>query len=411
MRKTIKNIMILSLSTASFAYAGNSSSGGTGGIYEDDVNPWFLENTSIVSYCIEVDSEHFNLDFSKIQDIVKSSIDTWKTSFEKASNDKYSSGELVPFEQVRLATQRFTQQDCSSETLLRFQFGVLSEDQQKEFSLEPKHVVAEAVRSSYDRIHLRGKGFIYVAPGSGRLRPDSSDMAVDPWSFQDGILLKRVLLHELGHVFGIGHSGGPYDLMGAEHPEFIVQKSTIENFKRSSPQELVETVSRIGIFGYEFPTAREMCDSPGTIDLDTPNIFDLFFGIPASNHCRKIVFTGKNSFAVYAALNRGDSYRLIGKAKTASSSSATSMQRVITPVARVKLTSEQRVFQKIPNLAKLTGYLEGPGVIRKDISRTNYESLDGRRKDFIKTTFLPNQLLQMEVIWKNEIVELFDSGS
>jgi hypothetical protein len=401
-------LVFLLLAGTPAAFGGNSSSGG-GGIYEDGVNPWFLENTPVVKYCVEVDEAHFNLERSRIQELVESAIGAWKDAFAKASNERYAPGELEPFGQVRIATQNFIQENCGLDTTLRFQFGVLSEDQKKEFSLEPKHVVAEAVRASYDKAQLRGQGFIYVAPDSGPLRPESSEMDASPWSFQDGILLKRVLLHELGHVFGLGHSGGPYDLMGAEHPEFIVQKSTIENLKRNTPQEIAEILNRIGIFGYEFPYGKEICDNPNIINLGE-NVFDRFFGVPEFTQCRKIIFK-EDSIAVYAAANNGDPYTLVGSARAASStSSPTSLSRAVGSVARVKFTSDQKVFQKLPDFAKRTGYLEGPGAIRKNIFRASYESLDGKRKGFIKTTFLPNQLLQMEVIWKGQIIELFDSG-
>lgn len=380
---------------------GDISSAG-GDVYGDTLNPWFLENTQTVSYCIEVDSGNFHLSSTRISEIITEAIESWKAGYKAANSNWYLPGELVPFGQVRIATQSFVKEECSPTTAVRFQFGVLTEEQKKEAIHEPTRVVAAAVRTDYDKVNLRGRGFIYVAPDSGTLRPSTPDMASDVWSFGDGIILKRVLLHELGHVFGLTHSRTAYDLMGAEQPEFIVQKSTLDNLRQSPLPNVKTFLSRVGIFGFQFPDEKEVCDPPGAISLGQSTV-DLFFGIPEGTHCRKFKFM-QDSIEVYAASRKGDDYALIGKTRSVVPGNSSSV------LQRIKLTPEQKVFQKIPNRNVIEGYLDGPAAIRRKVFRTYYDSVDGKRSGVVKAALLPNQLIEMEAVWNDQIVEVFDHG-
>lgn len=226
----------LVLPTSGFCEGARDSGGGD--VYGDTLNPWFLENTKNVSYCIEVDSAKFGAPAVALDSIVELAIAQWQSAFANARLNetvyKDADKNIEPYGMVRIATQNFKKEDCALSTMVRFQFGVLTQNQRRQCLLNPTQVIAETIRTAYDKANLRGRGFIYIAPESGPMRPRGLKMAKHPWSFHDGLILKRVLLHELGHLFGLSHSGDTYSLMGQNHPEYLVQQSTIENLSKRS---------------------------------------------------------------------------------------------------------------------------------------------------------------------------------
>jgi len=60
-------------------------------------------------------------------------------------------------------------------------------------------------RTSYDSAKMKGRGFVYVAPESGSNHPGVKFGSLLRWSTNEGIALKIILIHELGHVFGLKH--------------------------------------------------------------------------------------------------------------------------------------------------------------------------------------------------------------
>ena len=80
---------------------GGMSSGG-GMIVGDAGNPWFLENTKKVSYCIQLDDSHFGLSQKLASRAIRGALDKWKIAFSTVNNNYYSTGKLEPFSQVRI---------------------------------------------------------------------------------------------------------------------------------------------------------------------------------------------------------------------------------------------------------------------------------------------------------------------
>jgi hypothetical protein len=216
------------------------------------------------------------------------------------------------------------------------------------------------------------------------------------------LILKRTLLHELGHLFGLSHTGTAYNLMGQDHPEYIVQQSTIDRLAKEPRDAIEAELDRIGVFGFEFPFVRESCLSDSTIDLSgQAQEQNQFFGFPAGSRCHKFVFSN-DGFEVYTSNGSGQPYALIGQ-----SSTALSQEVVQSALLRVKLSDEQQVFKKLPLQAQTTDYIDGPVTEVRRVIKAKYQSADGLRSGEVKTTFLPGQQMQMDAIFNGQFVEVF----
>lgn len=212
--------LFISLST----FAGNGSSGG-GLIYGDQLNPWFVQNTKTVNYCVEIAPEFSDLSRDRVVDLIQESLNWWKKNLANASTVRYPNGYLPA-----LGTQTFIlQQNCNDQTDVRFYMGVLPTTERALISY--KQTIGLAYRTAYDSVNLRANGFIYIAPERGPLRPDSSRMHAKPWSVYESIALKHTLHHELGHIFGLQDDHYEVEnLMSAHFVERITDQRFIATY-------------------------------------------------------------------------------------------------------------------------------------------------------------------------------------
>ncbi len=312
---------------------GGWASGG-GQILRDSSNPWFLENTTSVDYCIDIDEQNFGLSSTEASKEVAAAIADWVKLFNLSEDDYYAAGELEPYGQLRVGTQTFNQHDCSEniDFDLRFQMGRLTASQSLTFQ-NPKDFVGIALRTDYQKENLRGKGFIYLAPVAGPLVPDI-DIHPQAWAIYDSLVLKMVLRHEIGHIFGITHEIDT--IMDQQLPEFLVREKLLQQLSRDSQRNLINKRNIFRLLGYNGDLEVEGCGAYNPIFSR-----DLFRKTYRPDDCGKVSLKGQTVNISY----RPDGNRPYELVATGSLGKKNYNS---TPITSVYLSKEQKVFTKLP---------------------------------------------------------------
>lgn len=186
------------------------SSGGN--IINDSGNPWWLRNTEEVRWCLELDAETVSVGPAQVTALFDRALAYWRHEFTILGE----SGDTVP----SLGTQRFAQVACSEPRVdlrLVLGAGALRPEERDYFGERLGDVVGIAVRTSYDTVMLRGRGFIYVMGDPYELKDiNTPNGTFRPWTREQRLF--RVLVHELGHVFGLPHV--EHTVMDADGPAY-----------------------------------------------------------------------------------------------------------------------------------------------------------------------------------------------
>ncbi len=204
-RPWVRLAFFLSIALLSLAVLGER--GGWVGSGGDNVrfskNPWFVKNTTTVRYCVAVDHASVSATDASIQLSIANAISYWKNEFNTAPP--------LPQGFAKLGTQDFMlQPTCAADTDLRILvgYGMLSKEE-IEFLVDPRLFIGITVRTDYDTVNLRGKGFMYISsdmgPNAYNGLPNTDHLIPRAWQNQK--LLQYALMHEFGHIFGFPHTG------------------------------------------------------------------------------------------------------------------------------------------------------------------------------------------------------------
>lgn len=357
---TMKQFLALALAVFSIpAFSGNGSSGG-GNIHGDQLNPWFLQNTKQVEYCVEISPDFSSLPRARILTLVEKSLSFWKKTFSE-----YSINFSLDFEfEAVVAGQTFNYTEaCTDQTDLKFQLGFLTEEQKLELP-NYKQLLGIAFRTSYDEQLLKGKGFIYIAPETGPLRPSSANLHPTPWSHKTNAGLEYMLIHELGHVFGLQDDHySSSGIMSAKFAEMVTSKNVISqlNLKREIqvPSPFGCNKKFDGFFEMEIHTG----EFPGTVVYpqreglteELKQILGLPRKFKANFKSTQGLLTIKVDKKIFGSVKLKDGGNIAGGQ--------------MDPAITVYLTRDQRVFKNLPKPAynsHLEIYHVNKSITRRD---------------------------------------------
>ncbi|HAR44536.1 MAG TPA: hypothetical protein DCS07_18205 [Bdellovibrionales bacterium] len=299
-------VAVLLSSQSALARGGWISSGGE--IYRNEKNPWFVGNTKIVRYCVAVDPLSVSADPAHVESLITASIVNWKREFQK-----YYDAEL--FSEFQVASQEFIQVPCAENPDLKFQLGWGSLDsRQQAYIVEQgaESILGLAVRTDYDEVQLRGKGFIYIASDLGAHRYDGGADTVEA-AWQYDALLYYVISHEFGHVLGVPHVGADHFLdtsrfmMAEQFPEYILRKAAIDLLKQMPGFDLNRPNEFTDFF--VLSRNREQCKL-GAYPIK-------WFGLPKEATCVRLNRLDSKNYLVFA---RGPSMKetLVGQIQVSS---------------------------------------------------------------------------------------------
>jgi hypothetical protein len=214
-----------------------------------------------VDYCIDMDEQAMGVSAARAAELVRSALQYWKNSFELSFRDNYGAGQLVPFGQVRIATQEFVQYPCNRRNLLRFQLGRLATPEQEQL-IGPNHdLIGIAMRTAYDNVNMRGSGFVFITPQTGPLKTRAAGFSEEAWSTCDGCVLELALRHELGHVFGVDHvadGDASWNFMANHFLAEFTADGTITSLKNPKVARFIN--AKFGLPFFTFDEVRPIAD-------------------------------------------------------------------------------------------------------------------------------------------------------
>lgn len=211
------------------------SSGGE--LFRDGKNAWFVRNTKDVNYCIQISKEEISATESEIVEAIQFGFNYWTNEFDRTSSFSTELG---------IASQKFHQVDCSSSEIdITFIFGHnLLNEKMIQHLVEPRKYVGISVRTDYDLKLLRAKGFIYFSSDKGPFAYHNSGFMIEQaWSKTK--VLRYAILHELGHVFGIPHSGS--GLMSEVFLQQLLNKKLVHLYEKTEIEPFFQPSSQLKI--------------------------------------------------------------------------------------------------------------------------------------------------------------------
>lgn len=211
------------------------SSGGE--VFLFDRNPWFLKNVTTVRYCLVIDANSVSLPPADVKAAFLSALQYWQTELKGDFSHPIPGIAAV-------ATQNWLESACDENTdiAIKVGHGALDSDEiafltrsegENSAGKRVESYIGVSIRKSYDLAEMRAKGTLFIASDRGaHAYENKGQLIVEAW--KNKALLEYAFMHELGHVFGIPHTG-----MGMMSEVFLEQalSTRMASFYIQNPQQ------------------------------------------------------------------------------------------------------------------------------------------------------------------------------
>lgn len=377
------NMLFLTGSTG-FTSGEGSWIGSGGEIFNYSKNPWFLKNTSQVTYCIEHSQSSTSATTDDLRSAVSFAIKYWQAElYQKPGSNTL--GELL------LATQSFNEiacpdydsdEDKPAQVDIRIKFGYETlTSKEINWLKNPQRYIGVTVRQRYDTEILHGQGFIFIASDLGLNSYNNNSGKLISKAWENKQLLNYVLVHEFGHVFGVPHTGS--GLMSETFFDELLSK-------RMAPFYSSHPVMRF----LSAPQDGEVCKGTSNNGEFSSN----FFKVDGNTECIKIVESKPGAELALLAKNKNSTeYLTIGKIILTTPSARKFGMR---PAVLLQVPPEQKVFagSEIPFGSFLVGPLfidiDFQGVFKFPDSEKSYPVSVDLRSDSVSVKALVSNRIE-----------------
>lgn len=320
----------LFIADVALANGGWVSSGGE--VFKNGKNPWFVNNTKVVNYCVRFSPSEFSVDESTVVRLVRESLAYWKDQLDGQASINLDAPILSPTQnQASVAQQEFKFNTvCTGTEDLTLKFGYdMLDAAEKTYMGTPEKYLGLTIRKNYDDAQLRGNGIIYISGdlGAHPYKKTSPDVIDAAWKYPK--LLNYVLIHELGHVFGLSHSGS--GLMS----EVFLDQMLIRKFAALYAREPISPFVKP-------PVVAEVCDN-SIFPKGSQSFLAPYFSLTYKEDCLKLEMNAnKKQFAILTKKMNGTEWKQIG---TLFIDRNELIDYSLRPALTLQVTDEQKVFK------------------------------------------------------------------
>jgi hypothetical protein len=207
-------------------------------------NPWFIENTKQVVYCILMDEENFSRPKSDVENAIKDSFLFWKNEIDKTA--KAAKG-LASFSYGEM--EFIKEKNCSKNADIVFYIGYNTlTSSLKKGLVNPLNIISTTMQTEYNVKTLKGRGIIYIASDRGEHRfKNPGHLADYPWAHQS--LLELTLVHEVAKVFGLNNVDHP--IAKANFVSRLLDEDHFNNFTTYSLEGVLFPSSTVKVCGLD----------------------------------------------------------------------------------------------------------------------------------------------------------------
>jgi len=381
-------LLIMIFSFKSIAEPGGWVSSG-GEVFQFSKNPWFVKNTKQVYYCVQFSNDEFSTDLTTTKSLIRESLQYWKNEF--SGNFLNLSGSNI-FNDLtfEVANQDFVLNDyCQGSEDLVFKFGYQTlNDEEIKYLEKPSKYLGVTIRKEYD--NLKGKGIIFI---SGDLGKNSYELASEQtvaqaWRYPK--LLKYVIIHELGHVFGVPHTGS--GLMSEVFLDQLLFRKIAALYVREPIMSFVKPASEV-----------EICDSE-LFPQGSQSFIASYFKLDSANDCLRFQLHDSKDFFEILAKKKNDTQSLWTKIGQLNINKSEITDFSLRPAVFLQLPANQTVFTTMGTPFKI-------GPVFQNLKVDGHITFNGSMKPYSVQVDLSPDAFVLFGIHENKIRQVFKFGN